>query len=116
MPLPLNPPKRDRMSDAEKTLRDKLIRRWTERNEVYHDYIDTGISGQRASWTFWGHRQGQDKWCYTTKRMFDGKFWSFRYRWSASRRAYVLVRSSLRRHAKRKDAKQRSHDAAPASR
>lgn len=108
MPTPPKPPVRDKMSDAEKALRDRIIRRWMERNEIYTDSIDTGNRDEVASWSFWGHRQGEDKWCYTTRRMFDGKFWSFRYRWSKPRGSYVLVRSSLRRHAKRKDANARS--------
>jgi hypothetical protein len=108
MPLPPNPPRREPMPESQKRFRDKLIERWKDRHEVWPDRFDTGMRADEATVTYWGHRVGQDRWAYTTTRMFDGKFWSFRYRWVASRKDYVLVRSSVRRHAKRKDAKARS--------
>lgn len=95
------------MSDAEKVLRDKIIRRWQERHDVFRHRWDTGYKSDTARVTYYDG--DYDRWCYTTGRMFDGKFWSFRYRWVRSTGQWKLVRSSLRRHAKRKDAKARAY-------
>src|SRR5438270_11591325 len=103
MPIP---PVRHTMSDAERQMRDRILKRWMEKHAVYSDTMLKGItSGENVRFTYWGHRTGQDRWLYTTERMFDGKFWSMRYRYVASRRRYELVKSSVRRHAQRKDAK-----------
>jgi hypothetical protein len=96
------------MSEGEKRIIAGLRRRWEERHAVYRDTWNTGLSGEIVSFTYWSHRPGEDRCCYTTERMFDRKFWSMRYRYVKSRSRYELVRSSIRRHAKRKDAKARS--------
>lgn len=113
--LPTKPPRREPMSESERLLRDKLIARWAQRHAEWptrETWPDLGAGEGGTSYTYWRHRPRADRWVYTTARMFDGKFWSFRYRWNATRGMYVLVKGSIRRHAKRKDAKERSLRAA----
>lgn len=107
MPTPPKPPVRDRMTEAEKAIRDRIIKRWIERHSVYRRNFDNGYLRERASVTRW--EGDDDMWCYSTTRMFDNKFWSFRYTWSRSKGQWVLIKTSLRRHGKRKDAKARAY-------
>lgn len=102
------PPRRTPMSDGERRIIERLRKRWEERHAVYSDTMDNGLTDTPVRFTYWRHRIGQDRWLYTTQRMFDRKFWSMRYRYVRSRGRYELVRSSIRRHGTRKAAKARS--------
>lgn len=102
------PPRRQPLSEGEKRIIAHLRDAWERRHSVYSDTMDTGIRGEIVNFTYWGHRIGEDRWIYTTQRMFDRRFWSMRYRYVKSRQRYELVVSSIRRHGTRKAAKARS--------
>jgi hypothetical protein len=111
MPTPSKPPTRDKMTEAEKAIRDRIIRRWIERHPSFPSIqrmrFDTGFKDDTARVRYW--EGDDDVWLYTTTRMFDNRFWSFRYTWNRSRGEWVLVKTSLRRHGKRKVAKERAN-------
>lgn len=98
------------MSPAERAVRDRLRRSWEERHDVWpltsdrRPFIPFEEFGARYAWLE-RPGDGESVIIWTTQRMFDGRFWAMEYRWRASRRRYVLVRGSIRRRAKRKDAK-----------
>lgn len=90
------------MSDAEKALRDRLRRRMVERMSVWVDRPD------EFDLLYFSHANRAPFGTYTKQRLFDGRFWSMQYRWVQTRGRYELVRTSVRQHAKRKDAKDRA--------
>lgn len=100
------------MSTAERAVRDRLRRSWEERHSEWppttrrepRPFIPFEDFGARYGWLV-PPGEGDSIVIWTTGRMFDGRFWAMEYRWRASRRRYVLVRGSIRRRAKRKDAK-----------
>lgn len=93
------------MSAAEKAVRDRLRRSLYDKLAVFGEAPDD--VDEHLRW-FASYKQGEPRGMYTVRRMFDGRFWSMQYRWVKTRRRYELVRSSVRHHAKRRDAKARA--------
>lgn len=98
------------MSDTERKLRDRARRAWENRHRRwgYQEWPDLG-----APYTYYWDRTRGIRVGYTTGRMFDGRFWTFKYvkRQSGSDAGhYVLVRCSIVRRAKRKDAKAKAEE------
>lgn len=107
-PTPPPPGKREAMSDAERSMRDRARKTWIEKHSVW------GTQSGRYPWTdeefgapYRGFRSSNGRYIavYTTGRMFDGRFWVMRYRFVQARGRFELERGTLKHRAKRKDAK-----------
>src|SRR3954452_17692312 len=105
MPIPPTPPRREPMSDAEKALRDRLRRRTMGKIAVWDDRPDDMVD-KLLRFSFSRHREPVG--VYTKVKLVDDRYWSMQYKWVKTRPRYELVRSSVRYHAKRKDARDRA--------
>lgn len=103
---------------ALKKLTDKLVKAWIAEHlthDYYEDWPDLGVPKTKPDdgigYTYYEPKGStmNDRCIWTTRRMFDGKFWAMRFsyhRTGVHKGNFVLVKSSLRRRAKRMDAKE----------
>jgi hypothetical protein len=102
-----------RPDSAELELRRRLRLRWKDQMVTWEDFEAYMNAEEDRGYLYWSNsgRRRAPRCLWTTKRMFDGKFWSmqFVYRQSGEHAGrYVLQKTSVRYHAKRKDAKARA--------
>lgn len=101
------PPIREGISPTELRIRDRLRRREIARMaEDAHDAY--GWPDMPVKWQYFQRSGVRGFW--TTQRMFDGRFWSYKLVWRPSIKKWTLLKTSVRQHAKRMNAKARAKE------